>query len=51
MDTLKTDLKKRAPLLIACALAIAAALLSNPGVLAEGLAQVTPDVDAGEGPR
>jgi hypothetical protein len=40
VNTLKSDLKKRAPLLIACALVIAAALLSAPDVLAEVPAQV-----------
>ncbi|HVI23433.1 MAG TPA: hypothetical protein VM691_08110 [Myxococcales bacterium] len=40
MNTLKSDLKKRTPLLIACALLIAAALLSSPDVLAEVPARV-----------
>jgi hypothetical protein len=40
VNTLKSDLKKRTPLLIACALLIAAALLSSPDVLAEVPAQV-----------
>jgi hypothetical protein len=44
---LKSDLKRRAPLLIACALVIASALLSSPDVLAE----VTPRVTACELPR
>jgi len=35
VNTLKSDLKKRTPLLIACALVIAAALLSAPDVLAK----------------
>jgi hypothetical protein len=40
VNTLKSDLKKRTPLLIACALVIAAALLSAPDVLAEVPARV-----------
>jgi hypothetical protein len=46
VNTLKSDLRKRAPLLLACALVIAAALLSSPDVLAEVPAPVAPAAQA-----
>jgi len=51
VNTLKSDLKKRAPLLIACALVIAAGLLGSPSVLAQSLADAAPPAaDAPRGP-